>query len=82
MGRIGSKGEVELIGTYDKMSTGFVNVGYYFPQLTISHNDALEIFNSVSQKLVEAEHFGDFQISVFVDQNLRIYFDKVQCYLT
>jgi hypothetical protein len=35
--------------------------------MTVSHNEALEIFNSVSEKLLKLGHFGDFQISLYVD---------------
>ncbi len=36
------------MGTYDKISYGFANIGYFFPQMTVSHNEILPIFNSVS----------------------------------
>lgn len=50
--------------------------------MTISHQELVPIFQSVSEKLISMGHFGDFQISLFVDKSERIYLDKVQCYLT
>ena len=50
--------------------------------MTVPNNEILAIFNSVSGKLAQLGHLGDFQICLFVDENYTVYLDKVQCYQT
>lgn len=82
VGKIDAEGHCEMTATYDKISYGFVNVGYFFPQMTVPHNQIVPVFNTVAERLAELRHFGDFQLSLYVDEQSQIYFDKVQCYQT
>jgi len=80
VGKVNPNGTAEITATYDKLSYGFVNIGYFFPQMTIEQNQVEPIFNSVTEKLVEAGHFGNVEISLFIDKDYTIFLDKVQCY--
>ena len=81
-GEINSDGNAQITATYDKVSHGFVNIGYFFPQLSIDQSQINTIFNQVTDKLIQYGDFGNVEINVFIDNDYNIYLDKIQCYQT
>lgn len=58
-GRITCEGTAEMTSTFDKISYGFVNIGYFFPQMSIDQGQVGPIFTQVTNKLIQYGHFGN-----------------------
>lgn len=72
----------EVLGTFDKISSGFVNIGYSFPQQSIFHEQLLEPLDRLLEHLLGLGYYGYLDVHLFVDPQRNIYFDKLECYLT
>jgi hypothetical protein len=48
---ISTSGEVNLLGSFEKMSSGFINIGYTFPQRKIENKWLLEGCKKVGARL-------------------------------
>lgn len=57
--KINSDGNFKIIGTFDKISSGLVNIAYLFPQKSINHKIIVEKTNIIAEKLVKLGHIGD-----------------------
>ena len=56
--KIDSNGKYSIEGTFDKISSGFVNVGYFFPQKSMNHKLLVEKAKQVIEKLIAMNHIG------------------------
>lgn len=65
---ISLNGEVKVIGTFQKISSGFTNVGFIFPQKKIENRWIYEKSKKIGAKLYELGHYGGAELTFLVDQ--------------
>ena len=80
--KILNNGSYTIEGTFDKISSGFVNVGYIFPQKSISHKVLMDKSKAVIERLISVGHIGNAEITFFKDIHERLYLENVQLYWT
>lgn len=74
--------EVKVVGTYEKISSGFVNIAYIFPQKKVEHKLLEEISIKVGAKLASRNHLGTAELTFVVSNYQGLFLEKVQCYST
>lgn len=65
---IEQSGEVKPIGSFEKISSGFVNIGFIFPQKKIDSKWIFEKAKKVGAKLHETGHYGGAEITFYIDE--------------
>lgn len=75
-------GQVKVVGTFEKISSGFVNIAYLFPQKKVQHKAIQEISAKVGAKLATEKFFGTAELTMAVNHLQDLYLEKVQCYST
>lgn len=62
------------MGTFEKVGTGFVNVGYLFPQRCVPHGVLMGRCGAVVDRLGGLGHVGyvEITVSVTVDDRIRL----------
>ena len=56
--KISTDGKFNILGTFDKVSSGLVNIGYLFPQKSIPHKTLCEKTEKIVEKLMNLGHIG------------------------
>jgi hypothetical protein len=62
-----------ILGTFEKISSGFINIGYLFPQKVVAHKLLAEKCKEIIGKLVTEGHVGYVELTVTVNLNEEIY---------
>lgn len=69
-------------GTFEKISNGFVNIGYLFPQKCIPHRLIVEKCKPLMHKLIENGHIGYVELTLLVDSDDNIFLEEVELFST
>lgn len=56
-----------MLGSFEKISSGFVNISYNFPQKKIEHKMLVEKSKEVCDKLVQSKHYGTVELTFVVN---------------
>jgi hypothetical protein len=70
---IGVDGQVGVVGSFEKLSSGFINIGYSFPQRRIENKWLVEGCKKIGARLYQEGHYGDAEITFFIDANKSMY---------
>jgi hypothetical protein len=80
--KVFANGSHIVLGTLEKISSGFINVGYIFPQKVVPHEVIIEKSKEVLDRLGEQGHVGFVELTVNVFVNDSMYLEEVELYST
>jgi len=80
--KIHSDNSHELLGTFEKISSGFVNIGYIFPQKAITHSVMQEKCLPILDKLASMGHIGFTEITLCVTIEGAVFLDEIELFST
>jgi hypothetical protein len=71
-----------ILGTFEKISSGFINIGYIFPQKVIVHKILVEKCKGIIDKLAMEGHVGFVELTITVNLSDEIFLEEVELYST
>ena len=72
IGKVLHDGTHTISGTFERISSGFVNIAYIFPQRVFSHKHLMDKCQGIMNKMINEEHFGEFELTLIMDSNGNI----------
>ena len=70
-------GSYIITGTFEKVSNGFVNIGYLFPQKVVNHRILAEKCRPLLDKLIDQGHIGFVELTVIIDVEENIFLEEI-----
>ena len=64
-----------ITGTFEKVSNGFVNIGYLFPQKVVPHRAIAEKCKNLFKKLIDQGHVGFVELTILIDVDDNIFLE-------